>query len=116
KDADMIVLPYPTAKLIIDYPLLRPAVIELKSADQGFSNKALILAISEQYQKIYKEEEATAITRTTPADQRKELLNRNETDGKYGIWGHDLSDLSLSEIEVYQHPNGVIYLRLGIES
>lgn len=116
KDADMIVLPYSTVKLIIDYSLLCPAVIELKSDGQGFSNKALILAISEQYQEIYKEEEATATTKTTPAGQRKELLNRNETDGKYGIWGHDLSDLSLSEIEVYQHPSGAIYLRLGIES
>lgn len=116
KDPDNIVLPYRNAKLIIDYPLSRPVVMELKNAGEGFSTKKLISAIAETYHTIYREEDSTSRTKTIPVEQREGLLNRNETDGKYGIWGHDLSDLSLNEIEVYQHRNGEIYLRLGIDS
>lgn len=115
KDPDNIVLPYPQVNLIIDYPVSNPVTVVLENAGEGFSLRSLIAAISDKYHEIYKEEEATANTKTTPIEQRKTLLNRNQTDGKYGIWGHDISDLFLTEIEVYQH-NGAIYLKLGIDS
>ena len=54
--------------------------------------------------------------KTIPPDKRGETLNRNQTDGKYAIWGHDLSDLYLMEIEVYKTKEGKIILRLNIES
>ena len=49
-------------------------------------------------------------------NQRKGIINRNETDGKYGIWGHDLEDLDLSTIEVYRNKENKLELVLGIES
>lgn len=116
KDPDKIVLQHQQVKVIIDYPLSHPVIFELATDGEGFSTQQLIAAISEKYHEIYKEEEQTAATKTVPADQREGLLNRNQTDGKYGIWGHDISDLSLGEIEVYQHKNGAIYLKLGIDS
>ncbi|MDP9082101.1 MAG: hypothetical protein M3O71_32195 [Bacteroidota bacterium] len=114
-DADEIVLPFSQATLIIDYPLRKPVTFDL-ATENGFSRKQLIMLISEKYHEIYKGEETTASTKTVRADERKDLLNRNETNGKYGIWGHDLSDLDLGTIEVHETSSGKIYLVLDIES
>ena len=112
---DEVVIPQKTVNLIIDYPLKKPANIVLSNPN-GFTRKDLILEISKQYHKIYSEEEASAKTKTIPPDQRTGLINRNETDGKYGIWGHDLSDLDLSAVEVHQTKDGKINLILVVES
>jgi hypothetical protein len=116
-DPNEIVLPYQKVKLMIDYPLARPVFFELTSQTiSGFTRKQLIQAISKKYHEIYTEEEKTAKTKTIPLKDRKGMYNRNETDGKYGIWGHDLSDLVLTDITVYQTSDGTILLDLDIES
>lgn len=113
---DETVLPYSTVTLLIDYPLNIPATFELSTSEKGFSRKQLILEISKRYHEVYKEEEASATEKTTPLDKRKGLINRNETNGKYGVWGHDLSDLDLSSIEVHKNAAGKITLILDVES
>jgi len=110
-----IIIKQTTAKLIIDYPLNNPATIEIKNTN-GFTRKDLIEIISSKYSEIYQEEEKSAKTKTIPLDQRKGIINRNETDGKYGIYGHDLSDLDLSGIEVYQNKKGELSIVLQVES
>jgi hypothetical protein len=115
-DADKIVLPFKKAKIIIDYPLNVPASFYIATTGQGFTRKQLITEISEKYHIIYKLEESTATTKTVPLDKRKGLINRNQTDGKFGVWGHDLSDLDLSEIEVHKNSQGQITLTLAVES
>ena len=115
-DADKIILQQTLVTVIIDYPLTYPATFELSTKSEGFSRKQLIKEISKKYHEIYKLEEASAKTKTLPMDKRKGLINRNQTDGKFGVWGHDLSDLDLSTIEVHRNSNGKIYLTLGVES
>lgn len=115
-DSDKIVIPYSEITLIIDYPLNKPTSFVLTSSKNGFTKKQLVLEISKKYHEIYLEEEATAKTKTIPIDKRGMLINRNETDGKYGIWGHDIGDLDLSYIEVYELENGKIQIILGVES
>ena len=114
-EADEIVISDSEVEIYIDYPLNNPFKFKLKS-DFGFSRKQLILAISKKYKAIYEEEENTAKVKTVPLNQRKGIINRNETDGKYGIWGHDLEDLDLSTIEVYRNKENKLELVLGIES
>jgi NurA-like 5'-3' nuclease len=114
-DGDKVVLQTTDAKVIIDYPLDHPTEIILKPTVQGFSRKELLAEIGKRYEEIYVEEEASADTKTLPMNERK-ILNRNQTDGKYGIWGHDLGDLALSTIEVRRNAAGEIILCLGIES
>jgi hypothetical protein len=114
-DADKIILPYPVATLVIDYPLNKPAQFELKTNTEGWTKKALINEISQKYHDIYKEEEGSATQKTIPMEKREGISNRNQTNGKYGIWGHDLSDLDLSSIEVYRSGDKII-LRLVVES
>ncbi|MCO5946633.1 hypothetical protein [Mucilaginibacter flavidus] len=113
--ADEIVLSSPKATLIIDYPLTSKAIFVIESPN-GFSRKQLILLISEKYHQIYKEEEDGATTKAIPVDQRGNELNRNQTNGKYGIWGHDITDLDLGSIDVRKSPDGEIFLELDIES
>lgn len=114
-DTREVVLPYQTVTLIIDYPLRNPARFKLTGRSAGFTRKMLIEMISEKYTEIYLEEEQTATIKTLPRDKRA-LINRNETNGKYGIWGHDLSDLALDAIEVFQRADGTIWLMLDVDS
>ena len=115
-DADKIILPFTTAKIIIDYPLNFPATFDITTMGQGFTRKQLITEISEKYHEIYKLEESSATIKTVPLDKRKGLINRNQTDGKFGVWGHDISDLDLGQIEVHKNSQGQITLTLGVES
>lgn len=106
-DKDEIVLNSNKAILSIDYPLNKPTEIEIRSKEKdGFSRIELIRLISQAYHRIYDEEEASAKVKTVPLKKREDLINRNETDGKYGIWGHDIGDLDLSAI-IVQYKNGI---------
>lgn len=114
---DEIVLKERLVDLTIDYPLENVTTIELKSNKKsGFTRAELILKISAEYKRIYKEEEATAKEKTIPIEKREGLINRNTTNGKYGIWGHDLGDLDLSEIIVHKQFGKKTRLELYIES
>lgn len=115
-DADKVAITYSEIILIIDYPLNKPVEFIIKSSGKGFTKKQLVLEISKKYHEIYKAEESSARTKTIPVEKREGLINRNETDGKYGIWGHDIGDLDLSSAQVYKMENGKIKVFLGIES
>jgi hypothetical protein len=69
----------------------------------------LIDAICQGYVKIYDEEDET---RTLPAQSPLDsvLVNRPKTDGKHGIWGHDLNDLY---IEGVHKEEGIWHLDIG---
>ena len=110
-----IVLSCDSATLIIDYPIKDHAIFVIKKNMKSFSRKDLALEISKIYHQMYVDEENTATIKTLPMKDRK-IMNRNETNGKYGIWGHDLSDLVLTSIKVYKNGKGQIYLTLEIDS
>ena len=115
KYANEIMITSSKITVIIDYPLNIEYQLELTS-DTGFSRATLLKEISKAYYKIYKEEEATASVKTIPVEKRTTMRNRNETNGKHGIWGHDLADLALSGIMVYTTKDGKTVLTLMIES
>ena len=116
-DKDKIVVKQNDAVLVIDYPLENPIEIEIKSEDSnGFKKSELIEIISREYKRIYQEEEDSAQIKTIPKNERKGVINRNKTNGKYGIWGHDIDDLVLSAIIVKKTKNGKIILELDVES
>jgi len=114
-DKDEIVISDKKVTLIIDYPVTKECKFELTS-NNGFTRAALVKQISDKYHQIYQEEESTATVKTVPVKERTTLYNRNQTDGKYGIWGHDLADLALDHILVYKAPNGDIVLSLDFDS
>jgi hypothetical protein len=103
--------------IVIDYPVKNPVIIELKSnGKSGFTRAELALKISKEYKRIYREEEASANVKTIPLEEREGIINRNQTDGKYGIWGHDLGDLDLSAIVVHRVSGKKPRLELIVES
>ncbi|KIA91657.1 hypothetical protein OC25_20020 [Pedobacter kyungheensis] len=114
-EGDEIVIKENSVKVIIDYPLTNQYEFTITSND-GFSRKQLLSEINLHYFKLYEEEEKSATVKTIPIDKRTTMYNRNQTNGKYGIWGHDIADLVLSAIEVYKTSTGQIILILGIES
>lgn len=114
---DDVVIKDNTAVLVIDYPLNKPIEIEIKSNESvGFKRGELIQLVSKEYKRIYREEEKSAKTKTVPLEDRQGLINRNETDGKYGIWGHDIEDLDLAVITIHKSNDGKTILRLIVES
>jgi len=110
-----IVITQHTVTIIIDYPLTNEYKFNL-SSDTGFTRVHLLNEINKAYRKIYAEEEASATIKTIPLEKRKTLINRNDTNGKYGIWGHDIEDLMLTRIEVYETPDKKLILALITES
>lgn len=114
-NGDEILVKKTLINIIFDYPLNKPHTFEFKN-EKGFSRKDLVLLISKKYHEIFDEEEVTSKVKTIPVDKRTGIINRNETDGKYGIWGHDLTDLVLSGIEVHETDKGEMNIILLIES
>jgi hypothetical protein len=112
---DEIIINEKQVKIIIDYPLTNQYEFILQS-DKGFTRGQLLMEISKHYYLLYEEEEKTATLKTIPIDKRATMYNRNETNGKYGIWGHDIADMDISEISVYKTKKGEIIVTLNIES
>lgn len=111
---DEVVISEKELTVIVDYPLSSNYRFTLISKN-GFTREQLINEISKHYYQLYDEEEKTATIKTVPMQQRK-VFNRNQTNGKYGIWGHDIGDLVLDEIHVYRNEIGKITLTLQLES
>lgn len=84
-------------KLEIDYPISKPVKFTFTS-DTGFTRKALAEIIANTYREIYDDEKDS--TTVTPGNVPG-MLNRNRTNGRYGIWGHDIGDLILHSAHVY---------------
>lgn len=111
---DEVVIKEKELAVIVDYPLSSNYKFELISK-KGFTRAQLINEISNRYYQLYDEEEKTATIKTVPMQQRK-IFNRNQTNGKYGIWGHDIGDLVLDEIHVFKNEIGKVTLTLQLES
>ncbi len=111
---DEIVVPETSLTVIIDYPLSSNYKFDIISKS-GFTRTQLINEISKHYYQLYNEEEKTASIKTVPRKERK-IYNRNQTNGTYRIWGHDIGDLVLDEIHVYKNSSGVVFLILQCES
>lgn len=113
-DADKKIIAADDIILIIDYPIDEPVKFPLHSKD-GFTKSELLIKIGEVYKKVYEAEESTSSVKTIPIGERKGLINRNKTDGKYGICCHDIDDLDVSSASI-SCENKTCVVELYIES
>ncbi len=114
---DEIVIPFPRAALVIEFPLTHPALITINSAlPQGFTRGELVRSICEEYAHIYAGEEGTSLNSEESLEDRGERVERNRTDGAYGIWGHRLDDLILRSVRWVKQSNGDVRIELHVES
>jgi hypothetical protein len=112
---DEIVIPFPRATLIIDFPLTHAAHIGITAAlPQGFTRGELVQAICEEYAHVYAAEEGTATNAELKVEERGARRERNRTDGAYGIWGHELDDLVLSSARWVKQSNGDVKVELHV--
>ena len=117
RNPEEIVVPFETAILVIDYPLTTPAQVSISAALAiGFTRQELVRAVCEEYANIYEAEETTASTKTIPRDERTTLKNRNRTDGAYGIYGHDLEELTLTSLRWDRDARGNVRIELNVKS
>ena len=94
--------------VLINYPLTISVQLHIKECTMFGS---LIWQIANCYKEIYQEELESTQVKETSLDERIGLLNRNKTNGIYGIWGHDLGDLTLDAITIYK--NNIIKLNIS---
>jgi hypothetical protein len=113
-DAMRVVLRANRATLVIDYPLRRPARFEIlpDGPDGAFTVRGLVRAVADRYAEVYAEEAKTA---SKPAGKMPGLANRDETDGKYGISMHELSDLVLEGVDLRldERREAIVELEVG---
>lgn len=99
RNQDEVVIPEGSIRINFDYPLDKGHVFEINSpAGKGFTRGDLWEEIARRYQKIYLEEYQSSYLKPTHFTKRRGILNRETTFGTYGIWGHDIHDLSLEEM------------------
>lgn len=106
-----IIISKPKIDVLFEYPLTNK-VLKTFNADttNGFTAAGLIQMICDFYKEIYEEEDRTT---NIPSENIPNMLNRNETTGKYGIWGHAIGDLYLHTME---YDNNNDFYTLGIDS
>jgi hypothetical protein len=98
-----VVLEAAEATLALTYPLDIAATRSIRPADgKAFTRGELVRLIDETYREVYRLETGSQSSPTPPIDERGTLINRPRSDGIFGIWGHDLDDLGISEIKVYR--------------
>lgn len=116
-----VVIDKPKICVLFDYPLAKAHKIYLVPlfGAKNFTRVGLAKAIAVKYQEIYAEEAKTSEEsigeRLTRQGQTNDwqMANRAKTNGKWGIWGHDLSDLDLHTVTY--NPEMDLYT-LGIDS
>jgi hypothetical protein len=102
-DAGEVVLETAEATLVLSYPLNIAAACSIRPADgKSFTRGELVRLINETYEEVYRLEANSQSSPTPPVHERGTLINRPESDGMFGIWGHDLDDLGISKIDVYR--------------
>lgn len=87
-------------RTVIDYPLSTKVEFEVELA---YYVNDMIGAICKKYKEIYKEENETSKKKAMTLDEEFPgcgLLNRNETNGCYGIWGHNIGDLYIERLQL----------------
>jgi len=86
-----------------------------KQKDTDEDEKAHPVSENEDESCDDQKETSTFVGKVIPVEIRAQmgrLLNRNETDGKYGIWGHDIGDLWLEGI-YYNPQTKTVTLSIG---
>ena len=88
------------SKIYYDYPLSCVVVAEI--TEDLTESAQFIKAFCDGYQEIYNlEEDSSSIEAKRICDENPEvgLVNRNRTNGCFGIWGHVIKDLVLEGVD-----------------
>jgi len=82
----------------VDYPLRKPAYFRVTGEESFTTAGAVFNLLEAVYAAIYAAEERAVGAEAHRARAGGKCANRGETDGPYGIWGHDLEDLHVHSL------------------
>ena len=85
-----------TFKFEYDYPLNTEAVFEHQLTSEMTALDILEIGQAD-YERIYREEDEDV---GGPTENIPGMLNRQISEGRYGIWGHSIGDLYFEGIEI----------------
>ena len=102
-NSDQVITRRKTITIRFDYPLTNKTSLTFKRKD-GFTVKDFFRCVYQGYKKIYKEE-------GEDPGMIQGMFNRQTSHGKYGIWGHVMSDLYLEG--AWETKPGVFKLSIG---
>lgn len=99
-EKDEIITHAKETTVIFNYPLSGEFRFEFKNSQGVITRRDFALFIQSTYRRIYDEESPGQVENIVG------MLNRQKTDGPYGIWGHHIGDLV---IEGVRHTGNNIY-------
>lgn len=105
---EVVLLPNKEYTLIIDYPVTNEYKKNFKTGVKGMTRLQFADLVCQEYHKMYNEEDKSS---GGDPGHIAGMYNRNKSEGKYGIWGHDIGDLVLVEAEVKEKN-----ITLGVDS
>ena len=107
-DGDDIIIHGHQLHIILDYPLSH--TVDKIFMKDGFTKKDILRSIYEAYTEIYREEEGnTKAPRMCDVIPDCYLMNRMDTHGEHGIWGHEIGDLFIDKLSYIQDlPNYIV--------
>lgn len=106
---EVVLIPNQEYILVIDYPASVPYKAKLKTGKKGMTRIQLADKVCKHYRKMYAEENKTS---GGDPGHIPGMFNRATSQGKYGIWGHDIGDLILCNATIKN--SGEIHL--GVDS
>jgi len=111
---EVVLDPNTPYELIIDYPTSTPYRKRFNTGAKGMTRIELADFICKNYRKMYAEEDGTSEVPGLLGCQGGAALpfNRQQTNGKYGIWGHCIEDLVLCSATV----DAKNFITLGVDS
>lgn len=113
KDLDQLVSTrYHPARVytMYHYPLSRTVFCRFDLDQVHITNGQLQYLHALGYQMIYTKEDDTIRSRSEQVKNIPGMLNRNQTNGPFGIWGHSIEDLVYnggSTVKIFQDHDGV---------
>lgn len=102
KPGDVILPANKAYTLIIDYPLSTEAKIMLKTGKKGMTRSQFVNKVCKAYRAIYASEDRTSSRKARLGKDggAAPMFNREQSDGRWGIWGHVIGDLVLCSATV----------------
>jgi hypothetical protein len=111
--ADEIVIPFQDVTVIYDYPFKDNFPHEHHTENKnGFTRSEISEQIMARYAEMYQEEDKDVGHPTGTVNPQ--MLNRARSDGRYGIWGHDIGDLQLHSL--YKSKTKATEFYIGVDS
>lgn len=98
---------------VISYPIENPALFKFDCSNIELTYGKLLYLYTYAYQLMYKlENEDVGV----PTENIPGMLNRGKSEGRFGIWGHDITDLIYNGGSTLRFTNDTVICEFDVDS